>query len=135
MPDLVEGVHQQHGNHEEMERRQPASVRFEALFAVGHRSPPRRTAQNARNAQSNPISESSAASALIVVALLYRRVGAGGRGSIDEPVAEADDGLDLPAGRPELGAQAADVHVHGSRLHEPLVAPYALEQPIARDDA
>ena len=51
--------------------------------------------------------------------------------SVDEPIAEADDGLDLPAGLAELAAQPADVHVHRARLDQAIVAPHALEQPVA----
>ena len=58
----------------------------------------------------------------------------GDRSSVDEPIAEADDRLDLAARRAELAAQAADVHVDRSRFHLPVVAPDPLEQPVARHD-
>ena len=53
----------------------------------------------------------------------------------DEPVAHADDGLDLAAGRAELAAQAADVHIDRSRLDLAVESPHALEQPVARQHA
>src|SRR5215831_7882207 len=56
-------------------------------------------------------------------------------GSIDEPIAEADDCFDLASRRAELRAEAADMHVDRSRFDQALVAPDALEQPIARHDA
>ena len=59
----------------------------------------------------------------------------GGVGSVDEPVAEADDGLDLRPGGAELRAQPSHVHVDRSRLDEAIVAPHAFQQPIARQDA
>ena len=54
---------------------------------------------------------------------------------LDEAIAETDRGLDLPAGRSELGAQPSDVDVDRSRLDQPIVAPHALEQPLARQHA
>ena len=51
--------------------------------------------------------------------------------SIDESVPETDHGLDLAAGGAEFGAQATDVHINRARFDEALVAPDALEQPIA----
>src|SRR4051794_9355359 len=48
-----------------------------------------------------------------------------------EPVAESDHRLDLFSCGPELGAQAADVDVHGPRFDELVVAPDALEQALA----
>ena len=47
--------------------------------------------------------------------------------SLDEAVAESDHGLDLVRRDAKLGAEAADVDVHRTRLDEPLVSPYALE--------
>jgi hypothetical protein len=54
---------------------------------------------------------------------------------LDEPIPQSDDGLDLVAGRAQLGAQASDVDVHRSRFDQPVVAPDAFEQPVARQDA
>ena len=50
---------------------------------------------------------------------------------LDEAIAEAHDGLDLAAGRAELGPEPADMDVDRPCLDELLVAPDALEQPIA----
>src|SRR5262245_19008299 len=52
-----------------------------------------------------------------------------------EPVAETDYRLDLRAYTAEFRAEPADVHVHRSRFNEAVVAPHALEQPIAREHA
>ena len=54
---------------------------------------------------------------------------------LHEAVAQTDHGLDLLAGGAELGAQPADVDVDRSRLDEAVVAPDALEQAVARQDA
>src|SRR5580692_11132642 len=52
--------------------------------------------------------------------------------SIDEPVAQPDDGLDLAAGGAQLAPEAPDVDVDGARLDQALVAPDPLQQPVAR---
>src|SRR6185436_3636067 len=54
---------------------------------------------------------------------------------LDEAIAEADRRLDLTTGRTELGAQTSDVDVDRSRLDQSIVAPHALEQPLARQHA
>ena len=56
-------------------------------------------------------------------------------GLFDEPVAHADDRLDLPAGMAELAAQPADVHVDRSGFDLAVEPPDALEQPVAREHA
>jgi len=55
--------------------------------------------------------------------------------SVDEPVAETNDRLDLMAGRTKLVPKAANMNVDGPVFDHLVVAPHALEQSIARDDA
>src|SRR5262245_16548625 len=55
--------------------------------------------------------------------------------SFHESIAKADYGFDLRSGDAELGTQTADVYVDRSCFDEVLVAPHALEQPIAREHA
>src|SRR6185295_13643920 len=51
---------------------------------------------------------------------------------IDESIAQADHRLDLAAGGEELGAKPADVDVDRPGLDDPVIAPDAFEQAVAR---
>jgi hypothetical protein len=50
--------------------------------------------------------------------------------SIDEAVAESDDGFDVPARVPPLCAQSSDVYVDRTGFDESFVPPDALEEPV-----
>ena len=50
----------------------------------------------------------------------------------DEPVTQPNDGFDLLSRDLELATQTTDVDVNRSRFDNPVVAPHALEQPVAR---
>ena len=52
-----------------------------------------------------------------------------------KPITQPHDSFDLLARRAKLGAQPADMDVDRSRFDEPVVAPHALEQAIAREHA
>src|SRR5262245_36245872 len=57
------------------------------------------------------------------------------RRSLHEPVAQADDSLDVVAGRPQLQPQPADMGVDAAGLDLALVAPHPLQQALARQHA
>src|SRR4051812_7199360 len=54
---------------------------------------------------------------------------------VDEPVAEPDDGFDLPAGDTKLVAKASDVHVNRPCFDKAVVSPDPLEQLVSGNDA
>src|SRR5262245_6664134 len=72
---------------------------------------------------------------LLLNPALYSCSAPGGRRSIDEPVPQADNRLDLPSGVSELSAKAADVDIDRARFDHPFVAPDTLQQPVPRHDA
>ena len=50
------------------------------------------------------------------------------------PVAHAANGLDAAAAGPQLGAQGADVYIHGAGLPQIIGAPYPVQQLAPGED-